>query len=98
MNAPHRESINTPASALPNGNTNTPASALPNGNTNNSASGYDGGTPINTSDDLLNLIRAVRLMWKNRKWVAIGTGAITLLGILYALVATPVYVSEAVAV
>jgi uncharacterized protein involved in exopolysaccharide biosynthesis len=34
-------------------------------------------------------------MWKDRKWVAIGTGAITLIGIVYALTATPVYVSEA---
>ena len=53
------------------------------------------GSGVASSDELIALIKAARLMWKNRKRVAIGTGAFTLPGIVYALLATPVYVSEA---
>ena len=48
------------------------------------------------NDDLLALIRAVRLLWKHRWWIALGTFVFTAAGIAYALLATPVYVSEAI--
>ena len=52
--------------------------------------------PAPASDDLLALIKAIRLMWKHKGWIALGTFLFTAPGILNALMAEPVYVSTAI--
>ena len=47
------------------------------------------------SDDLLTILKALALVWKHRKWVALVTLLFTIGGVVYALVAAPVYTSEA---
>ncbi|OGS37762.1 MAG: hypothetical protein A2293_14785 [Elusimicrobia bacterium RIFOXYB2_FULL_49_7] len=44
----------------------------------------------------IDLIQIVIPLWNYRKWIAIGTGVVTLIGLVYALFATPVYYSEAI--
>jgi uncharacterized protein involved in exopolysaccharide biosynthesis len=48
------------------------------------------------SDDLLALIKAVRLMWKHKKLIALVTLLFTVGGVGYALLAEPVYTSTAI--
>jgi capsular polysaccharide biosynthesis protein len=48
------------------------------------------------SDDLLTILKALALVWKHKKWIALITFLATVLGVVYALLATPVYTSEAI--
>jgi uncharacterized protein involved in exopolysaccharide biosynthesis len=51
--------------------------------------------PAQGSDDLLTILKALALVWKHRKLVALVTLLFTAGGVGYALMATPVYISEA---
>jgi len=55
-----------------------------------SASG--GGQP----DDLLTILKALALVWKHKKLIALVTLLFTIGGVVHALLATPVYTSEAI--
>jgi uncharacterized protein involved in exopolysaccharide biosynthesis len=48
------------------------------------------------SDDLLTILKALALVWKRKKFVALVTLLFTAGGVVYALMATPVYTSEAI--
>lgn len=67
--------------------------ALPQTGNTIGTSTYSGGQPNN---DLITLIRAVRLMWKHKGWIILGTFVCTAIGVISALVAAPVYTSTAI--
>jgi uncharacterized protein involved in exopolysaccharide biosynthesis len=48
------------------------------------------------SDDLLTILKALALVWKHKKLIALVTLAFTVLGVVYALIKPPVYSSEAI--
>jgi len=50
--------------------------------------------PVN--EDEIDLIQIILTLWNYRKWIAIGTGGITFIGLLYAFLASPVYYAEAI--
>ncbi len=51
---------------------------------------------LDEQDDLLLFLKALRLLWKKKWWVALGTFLFTIAGIIYALYATPIYTSFAI--
>ncbi len=49
-----------------------------------------------TSDDEIDVIKLLLFLWSRRKWIIRGTAAIIFIGLIYALLASPVYRSEAI--
>jgi uncharacterized protein involved in exopolysaccharide biosynthesis len=43
----------------------------------------------------IDLIYVLLMLWDRKKWIALGTALVTLAGLLYALLATPLYFSKA---
>ncbi|MBN2188706.1 MAG: hypothetical protein JW699_04570 [Chitinispirillaceae bacterium] len=43
------------------------------------------------SDDLLTILKALALMWRHKKWIALVTILFTIGGVVYALIQEPVY-------
>jgi uncharacterized protein involved in exopolysaccharide biosynthesis len=53
-------------------------------------------TKAKQNDDEIDIVELIIMLWNHRKWIAIGTGVITFIGLLYALLASPVYRSSAI--